>query len=86
MVGLLITLIIGAFCGWLAGRLMGTSKQGPIMDIILGLLGSFVGGFVISLATGDSVTGDNGVLGRIIVGTLGAVILIAVARALTGRK
>lgn len=86
MISLLITLLIGAFCGWLAGRIMGASKQGPIVDIILGLLGSVVGGWVIALASGDSLTDDNGLLGRIIVGTLGAVILIAVGRALMGRK
>lgn len=86
MIGLIVTLIIGAFCGWLAGRLMGTSKQGLLMDIILGLVGSFVGGLVISLATNESFTSDGNIIGRVIVGTLGAVILIAVARALTGRK
>ncbi len=86
MISLLITLLIGALCGWLAGRIMGTSKQGPIVDMILGLLGAVVGGWVIALASGDSVTDNNGLLGRIIVGTLGAIILIVVGRALTGRK
>jgi uncharacterized membrane protein YeaQ/YmgE (transglycosylase-associated protein family) len=87
MVGLIITLLIGAFCGWLASKIMGTAKkQSWIVDIVVGVIGSFIGAFVISLVTDDGVTSSDGIIPRIIVGTIGAIILLALIKAFTGKK
>lgn len=87
MVGLIITLLIGALCGWLASKVMGTAKkQNWIVDIVVGVIGSFVGAFIIGLVTDDSITSEDGIIPRIIVGTIGAIILLALIKAFTGKK
>ena len=77
--GLLLWLILGAVAGWLASVLMKSdNSQGLIMDIILGVVGSVVGGLVMNLFGQSAVTGFN--LYSLLVATLGAVILIWVGR------
>ncbi|MFZ4827588.1 MAG: GlsB/YeaQ/YmgE family stress response membrane protein [Phototrophicaceae bacterium] len=50
MFNLIGFLIIGAIAGWGASRVMGTSKeQGLLMDIVLGVVGSYVGGIVFEI-------------------------------------
>ena len=50
MFNLIGFLIIGAIAGWGASRVMGTSKeQGLLMDVVLGVVGSYVGGFVFEI-------------------------------------
>ena len=79
--GLLIFLILGLVAGWLASLIMKTdSQQGTGSDIILGAVGSLVGGAVMSFLGYAGVTGFN--LYSILVATLGAVILIWLGRAL----
>lgn len=79
--GLLIFLILGLVAGWLASLIMKTdSQQGTGSDIILGAVGSLVGGSVMSFLGYAGVTGFN--LYSILVATLGAVILIWLGRAL----
>ena len=67
--------------GWLAGVVMKGGGYGLIGDIIVGLVGAFVGGIVFSLITGG---GSAGFWGSIAVAFVGAVIAIAVVRALSG--
>jgi uncharacterized membrane protein YeaQ/YmgE (transglycosylase-associated protein family) len=52
-------------------------------DIVLGIIGAFVGGFIFSILLPGS---SAGLIGSIVVAFIGAVILIALARALTGRR
>ena len=66
-------LLIGLIAGWLASLVMGTnSRQGMITDIVLGVLGAVVGGYVFSVL---GLFG-TGLLYTILVATIGAVILI----------
>ena len=78
--GLITSLVVGAICGWLAGYIM-KSKNGLIMNILLGVVGGFVGGWVFGLL-GFSIVG---LLGNIISGVVGACIVIFLAR-LVGKK
>ncbi len=56
---------------------------GLIGDIVVGIIGAFVGGFLFGIVLpGSSV----GLIGSIVVAFIGAVILIAVLRAVTGRR
>ena len=77
---LLWWVIVGLIAGVLASAIT-RSYNGIIMDIILGIVGAFVGGFVLSLL---NIT-TAGLLGTILAATLGAIIIIVLARALTGR-
>ena len=68
-------LIMGAIVGWLAGKIMSGRGYGILWDVVLGVLGSFVGGFVFSLIFG---TAPTGLVISFIVALIGAVILVAI--------
>jgi uncharacterized membrane protein YeaQ/YmgE (transglycosylase-associated protein family) len=74
-------LIVGFVAGWLARFYMGTRKQGAIFDIALGIVGAVAGSFVFGILG----FGAHGLFAKIVVAFVGAVIVVAVARALTRR-
>ena len=76
--GLISWLVVGLLAGWLAGVVMKGSGFGILGDILMGLLGAVIGGFVF----GMFVTGWVGFVGSILVACLGACILIALVRAI----
>ena len=76
--GILGWIILGALAGWIASALTGSGK-GCLMDIVIGIVGALIGGFLFSLIGGAPVTGLN--LWSLFVAVVGAVILILVVRA-----
>jgi uncharacterized membrane protein YeaQ/YmgE (transglycosylase-associated protein family) len=79
-------IIVGAIAGALAHSIMRSSAP-LIGDIILGLLGAVVGGFLVSLLGIYRAEGGlTGVIVSLLIATVGAVILIALGRLLTGRR
>ena len=80
--GIILTLVIGGVAGWLAGKIMRGGGFGVLMNIVVGIIGSFVGNAMFWLL-GLSATGF---IGRLIVATLGAVVLIYVADYLAKRR
>lgn len=64
--------LIGLISGWLAGRLMNGSGFGILGDIVLGILGAVVGGWIF----GQLGFRAGGFLGSVVVATVGAVVLI----------
>lgn len=81
---LLAWIVLGLVAGWLASIVMKTdASQGPFLDILLGVVGSVVGGYVFNFFGMAGVTGFN--LYSLIVATIGAVVLIAIGRALSAR-
>ena len=80
-------IIIGLIAGWLASMIMGRGGYGVVGDIIVGLIGALVGGFVASLlGLGGLNTNDPISWGSLVLAVLGAIILIAVVRALSGSR
>jgi uncharacterized membrane protein YeaQ/YmgE (transglycosylase-associated protein family) len=79
-------IVLGALAGWIASMIMGTNeKQGCIADIIVGIVGAIIGGFLWSLIRGgDWQTGFN--LPSIIIAVIGACILLAIKKALFKAK
>ena len=77
---ILIYLIIGALVGWVASRLMGTDRQqGLLLNIVVGIVGAFVAGWLISPLLGISTINEgNFSLPALLVSLGGAVILLAV--------
>lgn len=69
--------LVGLVAGWLAGKIMKGSGYGVVGDIVIGVIGAFVGGYLFSIL-GVSIGG--GTLGSIAVATVGAVVLIALLR------
>ncbi len=75
---LLAFLVLGALAGWIASMLMGT-PEGLLMDIIVGIIGAFVGGLVFNSFGSAGVTGLN--LYSLAVSVVGAIVLLAIVRA-----
>ena len=71
--------LIGLVAGWLAGQVMQGGGYGTVGDIVIGVLGAVVGGVVFRLA---GLSAGGGLLGSLIVATIGAILLIVVLRAL----
>jgi uncharacterized membrane protein YeaQ/YmgE (transglycosylase-associated protein family) len=68
-------LILGAIVGWLAGKIMSGHGYGIIWDVVLGIVGSFVGGFFFSLIFG---TAPTGLVMSFIVALIGAVVVVGI--------
>lgn len=82
--GLIITILAGAFIGWIASMIMKTDAQmGAIANIICGILGAFVGGFISQLL-GMGSFGANFSIPALLFGILGACIVIAIYKAIAG--
>jgi uncharacterized membrane protein YeaQ/YmgE (transglycosylase-associated protein family) len=78
-------IILGLIAGWLAGQFMRGSGYGIVGDIVLGILGALVGGWITSALLGrDMVNGFN--IESLIVSVIGAIVLIAISRLFTGRR
>jgi uncharacterized membrane protein YeaQ/YmgE (transglycosylase-associated protein family) len=78
--GVVAWLFLGLIAGWLAGKLSRGRGYGCITDIILGLVGSFIGGWVF---TKLGIFG-GGFIYSLAAATLGAVILVAIVHLFTG--
>jgi uncharacterized membrane protein YeaQ/YmgE (transglycosylase-associated protein family) len=75
----LYIIVVGLIAGWAAGKIMKGSGYGVLMDIVLGIVGAILGGWIIRLL-GFEATG--GLITSILVATLGAVALVAISRML----
>ena len=80
-VGFIMAIIIGALAGWLAEKFT-RSDHGLLMNIIMGIIGAVVGNFLLRLLG----IGVYGFLGNLISATIGAILVIVVYRAVTGRR
>ena len=76
--GILLWIVFGALVGWVASMVMGTS-EGLVLDIVLGVVGALLGGWLMSFFGKSGVTGFN--LYSFLVALLGAIVLIAIVRA-----
>ncbi|MBK7861203.1 MAG: GlsB/YeaQ/YmgE family stress response membrane protein [Archangiaceae bacterium] len=84
--GIILWVVIGAIAGWVASMIMKTNgKQGVLMDIVVGVVGAVLGGFITRTLFHDS-TANNGLFASFGVALLGSVILIGVLRAVTGGR
>ncbi len=84
--GILSWIIVGLIAGWLAGLVMRGGGYGVLGDIIIGIVGALVGGFLASALFNvpNPLSGIN--LTTIFISFLGAVIMIAILRMLGGRR
>jgi uncharacterized membrane protein YeaQ/YmgE (transglycosylase-associated protein family) len=74
--GILGWIVIGALAGWMASKIMGTdAQQGGLANIVVGVIGAVVGGFVTHRLFGDNL-GNNGLLASFGVALLGSCLVI----------
>ena len=83
---LIIYLIAGAFVGYIASRIMHTnSQQGLLLDVVVGIVGAFLAGVFISPLLGVGTINDAITLPTILVSLVGAVVLLAIYKAVVRR-
>ena len=80
---ILAWLILGLVSGFIASKLVNRTGSGIVMDLLLGVVGAFVGGFLFTRFGHAGVSGLN--LYSFMVATLGAVVVLVVYHALSGR-
>jgi len=80
LIGLIYFLLIGIIAGWLASALMkGGGRRSLLRYLILGIIGSFLGGFLFRLVG----LAAYGLIAQLIMATIGAVVLIFLLRKVT---
>lgn len=73
--GIILWVIFGGIAGWLASLIMHTdASQGIFANIIVGIIGALIGGFLFNLFGGAGVTGFN--IYSLLVAVLGAIVLL----------
>lgn len=83
--GIILWIILGGLAGWVASVIMKTDySQGTVMDIVLGIVGAVVGGFLMGLIGQSGVNGFN--LYSFIVAVIGAIVVIYLGRMLRRNK
>ena len=86
--GIILWLVIGGVIGWLASIVMRTDgSQGIFLNIIVGIVGAFLGGWLISPLIGaPSINSGEISIGSLLVSFLGAVVLLAIVNLFTKKR
>ena len=77
-------IVLGLIAGFLGSKIVNKSGEGAVMDIVLGIVGAVVGGFVFHLVGATGVTGFN--IWSLFVAVVGAIVVLVVYHALAGRR
>jgi uncharacterized membrane protein YeaQ/YmgE (transglycosylase-associated protein family) len=88
MINFIVWLILGGIIGWIASKIMRTdAQQGIFLNIIVGIIGAMLGGFLISPLLGIATINQNDFsLPGLIVSFVGAAILLAIVNLVRRRK
>jgi uncharacterized membrane protein YeaQ/YmgE (transglycosylase-associated protein family) len=84
MIGILVWIVVGAIAGFVASKVLTGKGMGLLWDIVVGILGAFLGGWLAGIA-GIKVSTGTFTVGGVVAAFVGAVILLVVFRALTHR-
>lgn len=77
--GFILWLIVGGIVGWLASLVMRTDgQQGILLNIVVGIVGAFLGGWLISPLVGVGTINQGISIGSLVVSLIGAIILLAI--------
>ena len=77
-------LILGLIAGFIGSKIVNKSGEGLLLDIVLGIVGALVGGFLFSLVGAAPVTGLN--IYSMIVAVVGAIVVLFIYHAIAGRR
>lgn len=86
MINFILWLLFGALVGWLASIVMRTdAQQGALLNIVVGIIGAFLGGFIFSFLPGSNVNINDGSfsLWSLVVSFIGACVLLAIVNLFT---
>ena len=76
-------IVLGLVSGYIASRIVNNQGEGTLIDIVLGVVGAVVGGFLFNLVGVGGVTGFN--IWSMFVAVVGAVVVLLAKHAITGR-
>ena len=77
--GIILWLIVGGVVGWVARMIMKTDgQQGIILNVVVGIVGAFIGGWLISPLVGLGTINSGFSVGSLVVSLIGAIILLAI--------
>jgi uncharacterized membrane protein YeaQ/YmgE (transglycosylase-associated protein family) len=77
-------IVLGLVSGFIASKIVNKSGEGVLMDIVLGIVGAVVGGYLFQTFGAGGVSGVN--LYSILVAVVGAIVVLVLYHALTGRR
>jgi len=77
-------IILGLVAGFIASKIVDSSGQGMLMDIVLGIVGAIIGGVIFNFFGAAGVTGFN--IYSLIVAIIGAIVVLWLYHALAGRR
>jgi uncharacterized membrane protein YeaQ/YmgE (transglycosylase-associated protein family) len=85
--GLIIWLIFGGLAGWIASKIMGTdAQQGILLNIVVGIVGAFIGGFIANNLLGLGTDFNTFNIGSFLIAIVGACVLLFLVGLVTGRR
>ena len=76
-------LVLGLIAGFIASRIVNKAGEGLILDIVLGIVGAFIGGYLFSIFGAEGVTGFN--LYSMFVAIIGAIVVLVIYHAIFRR-
>jgi uncharacterized membrane protein YeaQ/YmgE (transglycosylase-associated protein family) len=79
--GILSWIVLGAIAGWIASMIVNRTGEGLLLDIVLGIVGALVGGWIFSALGTAGVTGFN--LWSLVVSVIGSVVVLWIYHAFT---
>jgi len=82
--GIIAWVVLGLIAGFIASKIVNHTGSGIVMDIVLGVVGALVGGFLFSMFGAVGVTGFN--IYSMLVAIVGAVVVLWIYHALVGRR
>ena len=82
--GLISWILVGGIAGFFASKIMGYEGKGCLTNIVIGIIGAFLGGLLVNLIGGSGVTGFN--LWSLFVSIIGAVVFIGIVKLLSRNK
>ena len=87
MGAIIFWLIFGGLVGWIASKIMGTdAQQGILLNVIVGIIGAFIGGFLWGVITNDPEPYAFFDIGSWITAIVGACLLLFLVSLFTGRR
>jgi uncharacterized membrane protein YeaQ/YmgE (transglycosylase-associated protein family) len=77
-------IVLGLLAGWIGSHIVDNGGKGPLLDMLLGLVGAIVGGAIFNAIGALPVTGFN--LYSLFVAVVGAVVVLVIYHAIAGRR
>ncbi len=81
---IIVWLVLGLVAGFIGSKIVNKSGEGVVVDIVLGIVGAVVGGFLFSIIGASPVTGFN--IYSMFVAVIGAIVVLVIYHLIVGRR